>query len=564
MSAATTGPAPEPDRDAGMSGDAGTGRDAGTEGGAGTSREAGTGPAATPAAGPAAAAAPDSVRPAAAAARAGLAHARLLRLELRHNAMVWLLPVALGLFWLTTYRKDMSTPPMWNLRSAGLQSGAVLDFVVPVTGAAAWTGSRDARHRVADSVAVTARPRWARLLTAWAATTLWALAAYAVCVAVVYGVTARQAAWGGPLWWPAVVAAASLPAFSALGFAAGTFLPSRFTAPLAAVAAFFVLALTTELIHGSQSAWQITPLVTGPWDMGPQEGVATFYPFVPDLCVAQTAFLAAVTVALLAALALPAGAGGRAVRATAAGLTCAAVLVAGTAVWLAGTGTMGPHGMIDIPDLHDAASDRPLRFTPVCSRTAIPVCVNPAYAGYLPATAHALAPLLGRLAGLPGAPTRLLQGTVTYAQGAGNGIDVRIGGRRGSGTPTLSFVLPGQLPQPSMTVAQSAREVAEQTGPEIVARVVGYGEPAVSDAQKAVAQGLLTAAGLRTTAERPFDGPGGREEPDAGRQSAVPPGTPADAAARRFAALPAAAGRAWLVDHLDALRAGRLTLAELP
>jgi hypothetical protein len=36
------------------------------------------------------------------------------------------------------------------------------------------------------------------------------------------------------------------------------------------------------------------------------------------------------------------------------------------------------------------------------------------------------------------------------------------------------------------------------------------------------------------------------------------------AAARRFAALPAATQHAWLATHLDALRAGHVTLAQLP
>ena len=58
--------------------------------------------------------------------------------------------------------------------------------------------------------------------------------------------------------------------------------------------------------------------------------------------------------------------------------------------------------MITIPALHDAATDRPLQFTPVCSGTAIPVCLNPAYASYLPATVAALRPVLSQLAGLPG------------------------------------------------------------------------------------------------------------------------------------------------------------------
>ena len=61
--------------------------------------------------------------------RSGLAAARLLRLELRHNAMLWILPVAVALFWLTTYRRTMAMPPLWNVRAASMQSGALLDFV---------------------------------------------------------------------------------------------------------------------------------------------------------------------------------------------------------------------------------------------------------------------------------------------------------------------------------------------------------------------------------------------------------------------------------------------------
>jgi len=42
------------------------------------------------------------------------------------------------------------------------------------------------------------------------------------------------------------------------------------------------------------------------------------------------------------------------------------------------------------------------------------------------------------------------------------------------------------------------------------------------------------------------------------------PGSPVYAAARRFAAMPAPARHAWLVRHLAALRAGQITLAQLP
>ena len=434
-------------------------------------------------------------------------------------------------------------------------------------------GSRESRRRTTDLVNITARPRPARLLATWAATTCWALVAYLACVAVVYGVTARQAAWGGPLWWPAAVAAATLPALTALGFAAGTLVPGRFTAPLAALAAFFALALSTQLIHGSQSYWQISPIVTGPWDIGSDPGVGTFYAYLPDLPIAQVMFLLGLTAAVLGALALPTGSGLRTLRRSAMAVTTAGLLAAGTAVALAGTGRLDAHGMIAIPALHDAASDRPLRYIPVCSHTAIPVCLNPAYASYLPAIRAALAPMLDQIAGLPGAPARISQAAAVYLQGPGNSVGIGLAGPPISGTPpVLHLLLPVQLAGPVLSTSELASQVRSITGPGIVASVSGDG-PDASQAQHAVTTALLMAAGVvpshlltpgtptrssSVAGPPPWAGAGG------GRYVALAPGSRAYAAARRFAALPAAAQRAWLTQHLAALRAGRINLGQLP
>ena len=536
-----------------------------------------------------AAPAPATSRPRPARYRPGLAAARLLRLELRRNVMLWMLPVAAALFWFTTYRKTMAMPPLWNLRAANLQSGALLAFIMPVVGAAAWMGSRDARRHTTDLVAITARPAWIRQLATWAATTCWALTGYLGCLAALYGVTEHQASWGGPLWWPAAVAAASLPALSALGFAAGTLVPSRFTAPMAAVAAFFALALSTQLINGSQSYWQISPVVTGPWDDGADPGVGTFYPHLPDLSIAQVMFLTGLTIALLAALALPRGSGGRRLRAVAAAVTVAGLLTAGTAVALAGTGRMDAHGMIAIPALHDAANDRPVRFSPVCSRTAIPICLNPAYAGYLPAVAAALGPVLDQVAGLPGAPARISQAAATYRQGPGNSVGVGLSGQLSGGrSPVYRLLLADQLPGPTMTTSQLASDTRASTGPGIIASVIADG-PGASQPQHAVAAALMMAADLPLTVAPPGPPPAASrgsapaQGAHCGRaascgpgqatvRAGVPgqpapelaPGSPAATAARRFAALPAVARHRWLLRHLTALRAGQITLAQLP
>jgi len=461
---------------------------------------------------------------------------RLVRLELRRNAMLWMLPVVGALFWFLTYRRSVALPPMWNVRAMSMQGTTIAVFMPTVVGAAAWTGSREVRRNLTDLLGVTSRPRWARQLAAWFATAAWALAGYLVCVGALYAVTARQAAWGGPLWWPATIGAASLPALAALGVAAGALVPSRFTPPLAAVGTFVALEASLELVHSAASPGQISPLVAGPWNLGNTEGLATFYRYLPDLPIAQLIFLGGCTAALLGILGVPAGAGGRWLRGSAATLAVAGVVAAGSAVGLAGTGHLDPHGMVAIPALHDAADDRAVPYTPVCSQTAIPICLHPAYSVYLSALAGALQPVLGDMAGLPGAPARISQAPVTYRE-HDQGIEAVVSGRSANDVASVYWiVLPNQLAGPSMTVAESAAAVRERTARGIVAAVIGDGS---DQAQRAVTAAIL-----------------GTDD--------LPPGSPVAAAAQRFAALAAAARHAWLQAHASDLRAGRIALEQLP
>jgi hypothetical protein len=488
---------------------------------------------------------------------------RLLRLELRRNAMLWLIPVIAVLFWYTVYRSTEAMPPLWNLRAMSMQHSALLDFV-PVAGVATWMGSRDSRRRTADLVSVTARPRWARQLSVWAATTSWALLAYLAFAGAMYVVIAHQASWGGPLWWPAVVGAAGIPAMSAVGFAAGVIFPSRFTAPLVTVAVFFGTGFSGVLAHGSRSYWQISPLISGPADIGPDPGMATFYHYLPDLSIAQVMFLAGLTAAVTGALGLPAGSGGRWQRGCAAVCAVAGLAAAGTAVALAGPARLEPSGMIAIPALHDAASDQPIRYAPVCGGGAVPVCLNPAYRSYLPVVAAALQPALAEVAGLPGAPARISQAAPVFRQGPRNNVLVTVGlqvsdAPAGSGRhPSFGLILPDPFPGQSanggvITTAQFAAQIRVFAGQTIVASVIGDASPA----QKAVREALLSRAGALASQA-------GLSRADQPRQQGPPLSAATQAAAQRFAALPAAARHAWLVQHLAALRAGRVTLAQLP
>jgi len=462
----------------------------------------------------------------------------LLRLELRRNPTRWMLPPIAAVFWFISFRASTAYPPLWNVRAMSMQTSVVTVFAPALVGAAAWMASREARRGMTDLVACTARPRWGRQLAVWAATTGWALAAYLGCVGVLYAVIARQAAWGGPLWWPAVVGAASLPAFAALGFAAGVLRPSRFTAPLVAIAAFLVLETSVQLIHWDQPYWQVSPLVAGPWEIGTDQGVATFYRYLPDLPIAQVTFLAGLTAALLGGLGLTAGAGGRWLRRSAAAVTVAGLLAAGVATGWAGTGRLDPHGMIAIPALHDPADDRPIGYAPVCRDTAIPVCLHPAYAGYLPAVADALEPVLREVAGLPGAPVRISQAAATYRSGPANEFGVGLAGPAMTGTPPVfQLLLPSQLPGPIRPRDDLVSTIRTDAGRDLVAVLVG------ADRDPSPAQQAVMAAILHTSTAR--------LDPD----TAV--------AAQRLTALPAAARHTWLAQHLAALRADRLTLEQL-
>ena len=60
-----------------------------------------------------------------------------------------------------------------------------------------------------------------------------------------------------------------------------------------------------QAAHGGTSYWLIMPQISGAVDVGPDPGVATFYPYLPDLSLAQVMFLAGLTVAALGVLGLP-------------------------------------------------------------------------------------------------------------------------------------------------------------------------------------------------------------------------------------------------------------------
>lgn len=458
---------------------------------------------------------------------------RLLRIELRRNAAWMLLPLLAALLWVASpYGRALRAPvALWSSRSIGLQTS--LQVIGPfVAGMAAWMASREARRGLGDLLASTARGWWSRRLAVLAATAAWSLALYLAAGAVLFGLTAREATWGGPVWWPVVVGGVGVLAFTAAGFAVGAALPGRFTAPLLAIGLLLALQLTLAPLDSNY-------LLVSPVRDSLSVDASVFFGVDPGMAITQLIFVCGLTVAAVASVAWSTGSGwgrapGRPAALTAALLAAAGAAAAGTGLALAGTAHETLQGTV-IPALHDATAARPVTYTPVCdARSPIPVCVHPAYRSVLPAIARDVAPMTAEVAGLPGAPVRI------EFVGAGTpGVT-----NRHAQLIAAKFINV-QGPMTAGEIAASVRYAAAAaiTGFQATERLPGSGSPA--RAQLALVYGLQLAAG---------------------EQAGVPPSVPAPiaSAAHRFAAMPAAARRAWLAGHLSALRAGRLVLPQLP
>jgi hypothetical protein len=497
---------------------------------------------------------------------APLGLARLLRVELRRNAMPFALPLIALVFWFDSYRLAATMPPLWAERLFYIfgQGHSLIDFAPFVAGVAAWMGSRDGRRGLADLLATSVRPRFAVQFATWAATAIWAVGAYLAFMAATLWALSRAITYGSPPYWPLAVGAVGVAAFSAAGFAAGAFFPARFTAPVAAFGALLACGTSSQIGFRAPSGWQLILPTNSNGNFGQDAGI--FSQFLPDLPIARVMFLGGIAVALAALLGVPVTAGGPRLRRFAAVVSGAGAALTITGIVLATTAQVTAYG-VAIPALHDAASDRPIPYTPVCGSAGIPVCVQPAYRSWLPELTAALRPVQAQLADLPGAPVRTAQVATLFAllgqpalgPGSGVGQIASI-----SGQPAVLYLPLGALNLPG-AFGQGRTDFLDAIKLETVHAFVvagsGYGGPA----QTAVAAALMKNAGITLARQAKVALPSSPW----GGVVVGPPGNagyPAQiaTAATRFAELPAATRHAWLASHLAALRAGHLTLAQLP
>jgi len=115
-----------------------------------------------------------------------------------------------------------------------------------------------------------------------------------------------------------------------------------------------------------------------------------------------------VAAAAVGLLALRGHAGDRSVRRLGVTLTAAGLVLVAAAGGLVLTSRADDQGVV-VPLLHDAASDRTVAYTPVCSHAPLPVCLHPAYADELAPLDTLVNRIAAPLAGTPGLPMRAEQ-----------------------------------------------------------------------------------------------------------------------------------------------------------
>ncbi len=506
----------------------------------------------------------------------------MLRLEVRHSAFVWCLPLLVVLFIYDPYRTAAGYPALWPLRSTVVLNKFWPNMVVFTAGFSAWAGSREGRRNVGDLLGTTARPAWTRQLCSLAGTACWVVAAFLAGVIAIYLRTSQQATWGGPPVAPVIVGVLGLCAVCAVAFTLGALFPGRFTAPIVAVALMIITLYAFRQAVGDTGGAAGLIGVLSPDGGVPGDDWGLFAPVSVGVPVVQGAFLAGVVLAALGVLGLSARAGGagwrggrsavaaggarlRAVAGSAvaagAALVAAACVLAGTANVADGTATL------QIPLIDNAlAGSQPIPYTPVCSaghgQSALTVCLHPAYRDYLPAVTMAFNQVLGELSGLPGLPDQASQVSAAavpqWAQGMPG--SAQLDGR------TYKFALSGAVgwsSDPALIETDLRQDLTRAiiigTGQVVTLPDGTRGWALGRPAQQAVVYGLLKLLGTPAyPVPESLNGPAQAGQSTPAQQAQVM------AVAARFAALPAAARHAWLAANLTALKAGTITLAQVP
>lgn len=455
--------------------------------------------------------------------------ARLIWIETRRNVARWLVPVILLVAWWMLSARGW-IPILWSSTNDLLQE-SVIPFAVPaLAGAAAWMAGRERRRGTQDLLATTPAAPLSRSLSTWASTAIWGIVACTIFAAVMMSWTALVAAWGGPELPSFLSMLTSILAFSAWGYAIGVLAPSRFTAPAVAVGAFGVVLYLTNYMSevSSSEAGSVY-----------QETWITY--LAPDKTRVESAHWHALLYFGLAGAALAVLALSYRRRVPAAMFLIGSLVVAGTGAGMIRHEWIHNHNAVIVPPggpppaLEPAEEQAPP--VQVCEGDPVTVCVHPKYEPLLDDAVAATNRLAEPLSGLPDVPQRAGPHAVHFTGGA-----------------TRSIFELGQ--NASLDVSNFASHlVADES---IITDAV-----ITNPAQIAMRSWLLQRADIDSHWR--CDNPRFRSWETPGMPTSAGMTTRETCAATaHFAALTSAEQRAWLEANYVDLRAGRLTLEDLP
>lgn len=477
---------------------------------------------------------------------------RLFLIEMRRSpARVGAIAMAIMTAWL-----------MWQALPVGVvrwlevsRSGAdpvMIPASAIAAGTAAFVAGRDSRLRLDEQITQTAVGSFRCDILAFLVTLIWSLAGYLVVVAGFFGYAVFKATWAGPGWSFVTLTLAMIAFGTAVGWLVGTVFRHRLS-PLVAIAVTLGVltfdGLTTQFrmteqvmpngdtVYSYPDSWYKNLLPLDMVDYYARADVSTLMPL-------GIVWLLALAVVLMSAAWWWRHRSVVAVASLAVALVVSAVAAKGLMNWE------------PVP-----RSIRSVYVQPVCEKRLndqIYVCMHPADTALLADAADAIADLVAPVAGIPGVPTRF-EGQQS---------------ERLDDSPVVLFYVHDAESIPWQLQNSVLRELLHNpAGP--------YG---TGSAQYVVAAWLLDEAGISrqearethllmplpfiysTDADRALGITDpmmqGRNGPDAAELDAFE--VEIDAAIDRLSALSPAQQRSWLEVNWDALRAGELTLEDLP
>lgn len=471
-----------------------------------------------------------------------IAALRLFCIEARRSPAVWFVPVVVAITWYYGQRSHAAEVTLWSKASA--QLGESLVVLGPLVGGlAAWIAGRDRRRGTEDLLATAPRSQVTRDLLGYASSVGWGLLAYLAAVSAVFIMTYRAATWGSPDLLPVLTAAATIILAGAIGYTAGLYFPSRFTPPLVAIALVLALIVPTsgaarvveegdrQYVTYESPVRNFTPFTyVNPGDYDP-----TFESW-PDVGLPLIVWLLAITGLAVAAIAIRRNVSHRAGAVLLISLMCASI--AGAALY--GTN-----------ERRDRASEP----EPVCRDGRVTVCMHPAYEAVLDDVAVLVETLAEPFAGLPGSPTRVEQSLSNEnGEAVPDGVlrrhfyNLILNGDYGraldAGSVVCALICEGEC---QFSVSMACEFSGEMRNCGLSAF---YSNPA----QAAIGTWALRQADIEVE----------MLETGSFHEADNPESHPVLEASERFGVLDEDVRRAWLREHIIELRAGELTLADLP